>query len=222
MFKEHNHIIWGTQCPCGRENFILQDKYHPWDKTDYKAVLTCPACDKSLVVDQALACNFYNQKILNHFEDVKGRILDLGCGGGFLSHHLIQKDEVSNIYATDVDKTCEDAIKKIVYKDKAAKFIACDLKDLPNHFEEDSIDYLVSRDVFMFVEDPDQFFDDMTSIVKKGMRQMAWFVKNNDRMKNQIIPEDIESKLRAKGWQVELTPLAWYKSGYFIKADKDD
>lgn len=94
MFKEHNNIIWGSQCSCGEENYILQNKYHPWIETDFKAVLSCPSCHRSLIIDRVCAEHYYNQKILSHFEDVKGKILDLGCGGGFLSHHLIQKDEV--------------------------------------------------------------------------------------------------------------------------------
>lgn len=93
-------------------------------------------------------------------------------------------------------------------------------KNISNYFEKDSVDYLVNRDVFMFIYDTDKYFDDITNIVRKGIRQMGWFKKDNKRMLNELTPLQISIELEKRGWKVEVEYLDWYKSGYYIKANK--
>ncbi len=72
----------------------------------------------------------------------------------------------------------------------------------------------------MFIEDTKKYFDDITYIVSKGIRQIGWYVSNNMRMKNNLKPNQIVEELEKRNWDVKLEALDWYKSGYFIKADK--
>jgi len=220
LFQEHNNTIWGTTCSCGKENYILQTKYHPWDNTDYVLNIKCNRCNQQLNINQIAAEVFYNEKIYKYFDDVKGTILDIGCGGGFLTKHLTGKQNAKKVFAIDISEESKKEIAKLTDIDKKVDFRLLDLKDLTNIFKDESIDYIVNRDVFMFVEDYKKYFDDISRMAIKGVRQMGWFMNNNPRMKNKLHPLDIVDELKNRGWEVELEILDWYKSGYFIKADK--
>ncbi len=220
MFHEHHYMIWGTTCTCGSDNYILQNQYHPWNQTEFKLKMKCIKCNDNLEIDQIAASDFYNKKIYTHFNDVKGTVMDLGCGGGFLTQFLIEKQDVNKVYAIDVDPSSKNEIKKLIDMGKGVVFNLLDIKDISSSFGRKSIDYIVSRDVFIFVEDPKKYFDDITRIARKGIRQMAWFSKDNKRMKNSLNPFDIVEELKKRKWKVELEILEWYKSGYFVKADK--
>lgn len=83
--------------------------------------------------------------------------------------------------------------------------------------EAGAFDYLVSRDVFMFIEDTEQYFNDVTHLIHKGIYQMGWDITNHPRMKNTLKSDETAKE---NGWQVEIEYLDWYKSGYLIKAIK--
>lgn len=210
---ENQNIIWGMKCDCGKDCFILQNKQHSWSKTDYIVKLICPKCGKNLDINQKEAQNYYNKKIFSYFSGLDGTVLDLGCGKGFLTQHIKNLEKVEVVYGMDVLDSSIEGLDKVT-------FIKDDLKNLSSHFKKDSIDYLVQRDVFMFVSDTKQYFDDITNIVSKGIYQMGWFLKGNERMKNQLEPVEIKIELERRGWNVTLEYLNWYKLGYFIKANK--
>ncbi|WP_373899402.1 class I SAM-dependent methyltransferase [Haloimpatiens sp. FM7315] len=104
-------------------------------------------------------------------------------------------------------------------KDKIT-FLHMDICDLGKCFENKKVDYIVSRDVFMFVDDTERYFQDVNKVVSKGVRQMGWYIGENKRMRNKLTPEEIKEKLINRDWKVYLEDLDWYKSGYFIRADK--
>ncbi len=220
MFKEHGYVIWGTKCSCGRENFILQNKFHPWVESDFILKIKCSNCKNVLEIDRQIATQYYNQKIFCFFDDVEGVILDIGCGGGFLTQHLIDKKDVNQVLAVDIDNDCKEEIDKLKDKGKNVEFKLCDLSDISELFEGKSVDYVVNRDVFMFVENTKKYFDDISRIARRGIRQMGWFVSGNERMKNNLTPSEIVKELEKRDWNVELFALDWYKCGYFIKADR--
>lgn len=74
--------------------------------------------------------------------------------------------------------------------------------------------------MFMFIEDTNQYFDDVTNIVNKGIRQIGWYMRDSERMKNKLEPQQIAYEYIKRGWKAELEYLNWYKSGYFINAYK--
>ncbi|MEG1142227.1 MAG: hypothetical protein RSE41_07265 [Clostridia bacterium] len=74
----------------------------------------------------------------------------------------------------------------------------------------------------MFIEDTDQYFNDVSKIVNKGIRHMGWYFENNKRINNKLTPQQIKQEYSKRGWIVELEYLDWYKSGYFINAYKEN
>lgn len=219
MFKEHNSIVWGTYCnKCGSECSILQNVHHPWDNTKFTIKLRCKSCNNEVVIDKNSAEAFYNNRIYSYYNDIYGKVIDLGCGSGFLSRYLLNQSSIDGVYGLDIDKGCRKELTDIIDKDKKFTFINSDIHNICSIFSQSSIDFLVCRDVFMFIEDTNEFFDDVTKIVNKGIRQMGWYVESNNRMKNKLLPEQIAEEYKKRGWVVKLEFLDWYKSGYFINA----
>ncbi len=192
MFKEHNYVIWGTKCQCG----------------------------KILEINREKAEAFYNSKIYDYYKELSGDVIDLGCGGGFITNYINSNHLVNNIYAIDRDSGCIEDLSKIKDEQEKIKFINIDISELSNKFKENSVDYIVSRDVFMFIEDTEKYFTDMCRIAKKGIIQMGWYISHNHRMKNQITPDKIAIEFKRRGWKVRINYLEWYKSGYVILADR--
>lgn len=215
---EHNNTIWGSICSCGNEVYILQNKFHPWNETDFTIELICPNCKKLLIVDQKKAANYYNEKIYSYYNHVTGNVIDLGCGGGFISNYLSNNNDINKISALDIDETVKDYINNI--NPNRVHFIHAGAHELSQHFDTNSVDYLVHRDVFMFIEDTKKYFDDITNIVSKGIVHIGWYLSNNERMKNKLLPVEIKEELENRGWMVTLEYLPWYKCGYIIIANK--
>lgn len=220
MFKEHKFTVWGTYCKCKSECSILQNGHHPWDDTTFTVKLKCNSCGNEITIDKKSAEKFYNNRIYSYYDGLYGKVIDLGCGGGFLSRYLLNQTKVERIYGLDIDMDCINDLSDIIGIKNNFKFIQSDISDISNIFNPNSIDFLVSRDVFMFIEDTDRYFSDITKIVNKGVRQMGWYVGDNSRMKNKLLPEQIAEEYTKRGWTVELKCLDWYKSGYFINAHK--
>ncbi|QAA33474.1 class I SAM-dependent methyltransferase [Clostridium manihotivorum] len=222
MFKEHNYTLWGTYCSCGSECSILQNLHHPWSDTKFEVKVTCNCCKKELVINKDMATEFYDGKILSYFDGIYGDVLDLGCGEGFLSRTLLKESAVDKIYGLDIDEQCTDELKDIINHSNRFKFVKADISSLNEIFSTSSIDFLVSRDVFMFIEDTDKYFEDVTRIVRKEIRHMGWYQSFNDRMKNNLNPDQIVEEYSKRGWSTEIEYLDWYKSGYFIRASKNN
>lgn len=229
MFLEHDFVVWGTLCDCGRDVAVLQNKVFPWSESDFQIKMICPACGKMVVVDQGRASDYYSRKILAMYDDVRGTVLDLGCGGGFLTEYVAAKKEVTRVLAIDPDPEYAEEIGKIPDPEGKITFRVADasvLGDLAGAGKAwagagiPSIDYLIHRDVFMFIDDPERYFDDVTSIVRRGIRHVGWFMSDNARMKNTMQPQQILSEMEKRGWRAQLHILDWYKCGYFICADK--
>lgn len=170
------------------------------------------------MIDKERAEEFYNNKIYSYYNDLYGKIIDLGCGSGFLSRFLINQNKIEKIYGLDFDTQCKKDLADI--DKRKFQFIEADINELDGYFGSGSVDFLVSRDVFMFIEDTDKYFEDVTKFVNKGVRQMGWYMEENTRMKNKLKPEQIAEEYVKRGWKVKLEYLDWYKYGYFIRANK--
>lgn len=218
MFTEHENIVWGTRCECTNDVYILQNKFHPWMSNEFAVRIPCGFCGKLVDVNADKASAYYNGKILSHFADIRGVVLDLGCGGGFLSEYALTLPGVTRVIALDNDEKCGEDLKKL--GDSRLEFVAAGIDQIGGLFSRDSVDYVISRDVFMFIENTPQFFADIKKITRGGIRQMGWYKPSTQRMKNNLTPEEIHSALIETGWTGELECLDWYKCGYFIQADK--
>lgn len=220
MFKEHEFIIWGTYCKCGSECSILQNEHHPWADTIFKVKLECNSCGKEVVIDKKSAETFYNNKIYSYYNGLYGNVIDLGCGGGFLSRYLLNKGKIDKVYGLDMDKDCINELEDVIKGKMKFEFINSNIDNISSIFSPKSIDFLVSRDTFMFIEDTDRYFNDITEIISKGIRQIGWYIGESGRIKNKLTPQQIAEEYKKRGWAVELEYLDWYKSGYFINAYK--
>lgn len=221
MFKKNEFIIWGNYCnKCGNECSILQNEHHPWNDTTFSIKLKCNFCGNEVIVDKKHAEVFYNNKIYSYYNGLYGKVIDLGCGSGFLSRYLLNQNQIEKIYGLDKDKGCLDKLSDIIKGEKKFEFINYDISNISKIFNLKSIDFLISRDVFMFIGDTDRYFEEITKIVNSGIRQIAWYLKDNSRMKNKLTPHQIANEYRKRGWNVELKYLDWYKYGYFINAYK--
>ncbi len=213
MMVEHQFVIWGTHCDCGEDCFILQNQFHPWVQCDFVVKMNCQKCGKEIMISQKEAMEFYNEKIYSCFHSVKGDIIDLGCGGGFITQFIANLDHVREVFGLDIQDST-------VGKENKVTFIKDDISNISKYFKEKSVDYIVHRDVFMFISDTKQYFDDVSKIVKRGVIQLGWYMKDNVRMLNQMHPEEIKTELEKKGFHVKLSYLDWYKCGYLIEANK--
>lgn len=221
MFQEHTNTIWGTYCDCGSQCSILQSDYHPWDDGEFIVKLRCDTCNKEIIVNKDIAKAFYDKKIYSYFKNLHGTVVDLGCGGGFLSRYLLKNRKVKNIYGLDLDFQCNDELSDIIQLNPKFQFFCADAREIEDIFYGSTVDFLVSRDVFMFIENTKKYFDDVTSLTKKGIKHMGWYMEKNQKMKNKLLPEQIADEYRHRGWTVDLEYLDWYKSGYFINAYKE-
>lgn len=219
MEFENNFIIWGDICDCGKECSILQNKVHPWDNSNFITRIECPQCGNVVEINKDKAEKFYNEKILSYFNNVDGTVMDIGCGGGFLTNHIVKLEDVTKVYSIDKDLACNEEIKAIEDKHNKVKFYNMDISNLSNQFQSKSIDYIISRDVFMFIDNTTKFFDDINKIVVKGIKIMGWYMPSNKRINNALHPEDICKGLNIRGWKTTLECLNWYKHGYYISAE---
>ncbi|MFX3619179.1 MAG: class I SAM-dependent methyltransferase [Sporolactobacillus sp.] len=177
MFPEHDFTIWGWHCPnCGSECSILQNEHHPWDsRTSFKVKMRCPSCACPVIIDQKIARAFYEDKIIDYFNGLHGSVIDLGCGGGFLSRNIVDQPQIERIYGIDLDPECRQETQDISVNSRCFSFIQSDIAQLGQLFSEKSVDYLVSRDAMMFVEDPYQLIKDTGKIIRKGVLLMGWY-----------------------------------------------
>ena len=218
MIKNKN-VIWGMKCTnCNSNVFVLQEEVHPWFATETVFIVRCKKCGKLNGVTQKEAECFYNNKIHALYDHVFGNILDLGCGGGFITNYLDSKDEVNNIYAIDNDNEARDFLNS---SDKIY-FIHGDVKEIDDLLTSIHIDYIVSRDMVMYVEDVQSFIHKISHIASKGIVIVGWYNPTLSRVKNKVHPEEIGELLVKQGFEIEYRELDWYKYGYVIFADNSE
>ena len=138
MNREHNFTIWGSICDCGTECSILQNKVHPWDHISLIIRMVCPKCGNIVDIDKKKAEKFYNNKIFSYYDDLYGTVMDLGCGGGLLTKHIIKNEDITRIICIDNDERCHKQINAIS-NTKRIEFFNLNIPNLTEYSKNKSI-----------------------------------------------------------------------------------
>ncbi len=103
------------------------------------------------------------QMISQGMKQGKSKLLDIGCGGGFLSNSLIKK----GVQVTGLDIS-EDAIHIAKHYDTTKKvhYLKGDAYDLP--FLENSFDFVCAMDFLEHVDNPEKVIKEASRVLKPG------------------------------------------------------
>lgn len=212
--------IWGTICECGQSIYGFYDD-HPWNELSCDKEIICNKCGKVHLVTQIEAQEFYNNLIFDCFKNVKGKVLELGCGGGLLTNYLSTKSGVDYLVAVDKDVTSsefddeEDIIKNL----GSDKFIKMNLDSFDEDIFEMKFDYIVCRDVVMYLNDLDYTFSKLSNI-GDNLVLLNWYNKEHKNCINKTTPSQFVQVLEKYYNDVEISYPYFYKYGYLINAKK--
>ena len=170
--KKQNII--GTICDCKSEVFQMREE-HPYGvPEDYALKLVCKKCGKQNIITKEKSIKFYEQKVRAVFNNAAGSVLEIGCGGGFLTKALIDNKNITKIVAVDKD----DVLRENVKNNKKLSFVKLDLDYLDETIFKQKFDYVVCKDVLMQLKDYDIVIKKL-SRVAKNMILLNWFNKNH-------------------------------------------
>ena len=134
------------------------------------------------------------QKIKNHFLGVSDlaqiQVLDVGCGGGFLSNSLAQE----RLSVTAIDLS-EESIRVAARYDstKSVKYLTADAYSLP--FEASTFDVLTAMDFLEHIENPAEIIKEFSRVLKpNGLFIFHTF--NRNWISNLIIIKAVELLVR--------------------------
>lgn len=206
MNNKQNKNIWGKKCACGNDVYDFFDE-HVWSESNIGKEVVCSSCKQKVFIKIEEAREYYNDLIYSCFKEVKGNVLDIGCGGGLLTKYLLSKDEVDNVLAIDKDDKTD--VKDI--------FMKIDLNDFDEDIFKMSFDYIVCKDVLMYLNDIDYTFRKLSKISDKVIL-LNWHNINHKNCLNKTSPEDILTILNKYYNNLEISYPFFYKWGYLIKS----
>jgi len=126
--------------------------------------------------------------------DPKSKILDVGCGGGFLSNPLSELGH--DVIGLDISNESLDIAKKFD-KSKRVKYITADARKIP--LPDNSFDVIISMDFLEHVKEVQAVVDEISRLLKPGglfffhtfnrnpishlvaIKFVEWFVKNTEK-----------------------------------------
>ena len=203
-----NKNIWGTICECKNEVYDFYDE-HPWmEDSSIIKTLRCNKCNKEHLLDYIKASEFYNNKIFDCFKYVSGKVLEIGCGGGLVTGYISSLDSVSYLATLDVDK---ESISDI-----SNKHYNVNLNDFDESVFDLKFDYVICRDVLMYLDDLDYTFSKLSKISNKVIL-LNWYDINHKNCLNKTSPEDILKTLSKYYDNLVIEYPYFYKNGYLIK-----
>lgn len=156
---------------------------------------------------------------LRTLSDHKGKILDVGCGGGFLSNELARQ----GYQVTGVDMSPESLKVAQAYDvTGTVKYEVADAFHLP--YADSSFDALTAMDFLEHVENPDQVIKEFSRVLKPdglfffhtfnrnflswllAIKCLEWFIKNTPKNMHVInlfiTPEELKNYCSQAGMEV--------------------
>lgn len=143
-----------------------------------------------LRAENAVRSPWVAREIAQRF-DLSAKVLDIGCGAGFLTNYLAQE----GYEVTGIDLSRSSLKEAQAYdRSKRVKYLYADAYDLP--FEEDSFDVVCAMDILEHVEQPARLIQQASRVLRKGglfffhtfnrnllsrlivIKGVEWFVKN--------------------------------------------
>jgi 2-polyprenyl-6-hydroxyphenyl methylase/3-demethylubiquinone-9 3-methyltransferase len=130
------------------------------------------------------------------------KILDMGCGGGFLTHFLSQKGHET--YGVDLSPSSLEIARK---KDPKTHYLCADVTKLP--FEDKSFDVVSAMDLLEHVEDPRKVIAEASRLLRpQGLFFFHTF--NRNFFSYLLVIKGVE-------WIVKNTPKNMHVYPLFIK-----
>ena len=145
------------------------------------------------------------QKIQEHgFMKPESKVLDVGCGAGFLSNELAKQ----NLDVTGVDLSPESIKVAGQYDEtKKVKYLTADAYKLP--FADGSFDVLTALDFLEHVDRPNDVIKEFSRVLKPG-GLFIFHTFNRNRLAHLVIIKFVE-------WFVKNTPKDMHVIHLFIK-----
>lgn len=209
--------IWGKYCKCGNIVYDYFDE-HLYLEENIEKVIVCPKCKSDNIVSKEDARIFYNSLIYECFKDVKGKILELDCGGGLLTEYLSKKKDVELLVAIDRDMSNDEInyIKSLTNDN----FYNIDLNDFNESFFNTHFDYVVCKDVLMYLDDIEVIFKKISNISNKIIL-LNWHNENHKNCFNKTSPIAIVEILKKYYNNIVIEYPSFYKWGYLIKTEEE-
>lgn len=211
--EDINKNIWGKRCSCGNIVYGFYDE-HLFTEEGVNREIICSKCNQINILKVEDCINFYNELIFDCFKEVKGRILEIGCGGGLLTEYLTEKSDVDEVMAidNDVDKHEINYINSL----NNCSFKKVNLNNFNEEIFGKHFDYVVCKDVLMYLEDIDYTFSKLSKISDKIIL-LNWHNINHKNCLNKTIPNDIFEVIKKYYRDIEITYPSFYKWGYIIR-----
>lgn len=161
------------------------------------------------------------------------KVLDIGCGGGFLTNHLANVGH--QVTGIDLSPSSLEAARQNDTT-KSVKYLTANAYSLP--FEDQTFDAVAAMDILEHVENPDQLIKEAGRVLRPGglfffhtfnrnilsylmiIKGVEWFVKNTPKNMHVynlfITPKELKKKCREQGLHVET--MLGFRPKIFTKA----
>lgn|GEM_PF-6574293 len=132
--------------------------------------------------------SFYNELMQKLIINLKGkkRILDLGCGVGYLINELMKEDSQRQIVGVDANQYMLDIAKDVVVEKRFAKNVTLIQADAASYQNSEPFDAVVSSNLLFNLKDPYKFLDNAYENLKNGGTLVLTSAKRNPDLKKMI------------------------------------
>ena len=145
--------------------------------------------DIAVAYEKAVIKTTFYQKMMKDLMDNltgKKRILDLGCGVGYLVNELMKQDPERVIVGVDANKYMLDIARETVIEERFLKNVTLVHGDAVTYVNEDKFDAVVSSNLMFNLKDPFAFLDNTYDNLKHGGRLVLTSAKRNPDLKIMI------------------------------------